>query len=376
MDQDLKTTDRNVTTMDQALRTIYWNVTTMNRNYLDALYALSTFYDWMPVENRIYRALQVIQAGYYPILAIIGIPVISVTILIISRGNCGLSKCVTHYLLAMASADLIVIILDLVLRHIPIVHQLNFLWFLRICNIHAVLLYAATDCSVWFTVTFTFDRFVAITCRTLKNRYCTEKAAAVVLGTVSVLSFLKNLFWYFMLTGMYQLANLPWFCFVRLDVYFSMVWGTIEFVHYILNPCVPFVMILLLNVLTVRHILVSSRARRRLWAQSSGEGLRDPEMESRRKSMILLFAISANFLLLWATNTLYSVLFRMNNLGYVSTLLHPYVQELGFMFQLLSCSTNSCIYALTLTKFREQLKDVLKCPFAPILEFIQNGENK
>ncbi|XP_041038133.1 cysteinyl leukotriene receptor 1-like [Carcharodon carcharias] len=278
----------------------------------------------------------------------------------------------------MSSADLMVILLDLVLRHIPIVlkEQFRFLWFLRICNIHAVLLYAATDCSVWFTVTFTFDRCVAISCRTLKCRYCTEKTAAVVLGTVSVLSLLKNLFWYFMFTEMYQMSNLPWFCIATLDVYFSTVWVTIEFVHYILTPCVPFALILLLNVFTVRHILVSSRARRRLWAQRNGETVRDPEMESRRKSMILLFAISANFLLLWATKTVYSVWIRMQSLGYDSMLLHSYVQELGFMFQLLSCSSNSCIYALTLTKFREQLKDVLKCPFASIVDFMQKGEKK
>ncbi|XP_041036534.1 cysteinyl leukotriene receptor 1-like [Carcharodon carcharias] len=278
----------------------------------------------------------------------------------------------------MASADLMVIILDLVLRHIPIVHreQFWFLWFLRICNIHAVLLYAATDCSVWFTVTFTFDRCVAISCRNLKCRYCTEKTAAVVLVTVTVLSFLKNLFWYFMFSGRYQLRNLPWFCFATLDVYLSTFWLTIEFVHYILNPCVPFVLILLLNVFTVRHILMSSKSRRRLWAQSSGEGIRDPEMESRRKSMILLFTISANFLLLWATIMVYSVWIRMHNLGHESMLLHTYVQELGFMLQLLSCSTNSCIYGLTLAKFREQLKHVLKCPFATIVEFNRKREKK
>ncbi|XP_041038114.1 probable G-protein coupled receptor 139 [Carcharodon carcharias] len=363
--------------MYQDLRTIDWYHTRGNGLPWYVHYLLTIYYGFA-FKYRVPKALQVIQCFYYQMLAIIRMLFLSLTILIISRGTCGLSKCVSHYLLAMASADLLVIILDLVLRHIPIVlrDQFRFLWLLRICNIHAVLLYAATDCSVWFTVTFTFDRFIAISFRTLKCRYCTEKTAAVVLGTVSVLSLLKNLFWYFMFTRMYQLLNQPWFCFATLDVYLSMVWVTIEFVHYILTPCVPFVVILLLNVFTVRHILVSSRGRRRLWAQSSGEGLRDPEMESRRKSMILLFTISANFLLLWATIMVYSIWIRMHNLGYQSILLHPYVQELGFMMQLLSCSTNSCIYALTLAKFREQLKHVLKCPFAPIVEFIQKGEKK
>eukprot|EP00061_Rhincodon_typus_P008706 g31562.t1 len=72
-----------------------------------------------------------------------------------------------HYLGAMAVA---VIIFDLILRHIPVAYREEF-YFLRsipVCNVHAILLYAATDGSVCFTVTFTFERFVAICCQKLK----------------------------------------------------------------------------------------------------------------------------------------------------------------------------------------------------------------
>ncbi|XP_078090936.1 zona pellucida sperm-binding protein 3-like [Mustelus asterias] len=77
------------------------------------------------------------------------------------------------------------------------------------------------------------------------------------------------------------------------------IWGAVETVHYILTPFVPFLLILLLNALTVRHILVSSGARRRLRLHSSGKNPSDPEIEKRRKSIILLFVISGNFILLW-----------------------------------------------------------------------------
>ncbi|XP_067865406.1 probable G-protein coupled receptor 139 [Heterodontus francisci] len=273
----------------------------------------------------------------------------------------------------MAMADLLVIILDLILRHIPIVYKEQFLFLksIRVCNIHAILVYADTDCSVWFTVTFTFDRFVAICCQKLKSKYCTEKTATVVLGTVTVLSYLKNSTWYFILTGQYWLLNVPWFCFVTMHVRESRVWVTIEFLHHILTPCVPFVLILLLNALTVRHILVSSRARRRLRAHSSGERHRDPEMESRRKSIILLFVISGNFILLWSVFMVHSIWSRMWFLGYDSIYLHRFVREMGFILQLLSCCTNTCIYAVTQSKFREQLKNVGKYPFTLIVKFIK-----
>uniref|UniRef100_UPI00398ED825 probable G-protein coupled receptor 139 n=1 Tax=Pristiophorus japonicus TaxID=55135 RepID=UPI00398ED825 len=314
-----------------------------------------------------------VQKIYYPILAAVAVPVNLATIVILSRGKCGLSKCVTRYLVAMSASDLVVVIVDLILRHIPIIYwaQLLFVESIPVCNIHAILLYAVTDCSVWFTVTFTFDRFVAICCPKLKTKYCTERMAAVVLGTVTMLSGLKNIFWYFMLSDRYWLMNMPWFCDLSFNARESRVWGTIEFLHFILTPCVPFVLILLLNALTVRHILMASRARRRLRGPSSGESPRDPEMESRTKSIILLLVISGNFILLWSIFMVYSIWSRMWYLGYESVILPDFVQEIGFMLQLLSCCTNTCIYVVTQTKFREQLKNMVKCPFTLIVKFIK-----
>ncbi|XP_067882280.1 probable G-protein coupled receptor 139 [Heterodontus francisci] len=340
----------------------------MGRSLFSNIYILSTYYDSLSLAAWIYYILLFVQYIYYPMLAIIGVAVNLLTIGILSRGKCGLSKCVTRYLVAMAAADLLVIILDLILRHIPIVYkeQFQFLYDIPMCNVHVVLLYAATDCSVWFTVTFTFDRFVAICCQKLKSKYCREKTAAVVLGTVTVLSCLKNIFWYFMLTGGYWLQNIPWFCAVTPDIAFSVAWGTIEFLHYILTPGVPFVVILLLNALTVRHILVSSRSRRRLRVHRSGDSRRDPEIESRRKSIILLLVISGNFILLWTVLLVYSIWQRMDCLGYLSVILHLFQRELAFMLQLLSCCTNTAIYAVTQTQFREQLKNVLCYPFTRI----------
>ncbi|XP_048456482.1 probable G-protein coupled receptor 139 [Rhincodon typus] len=357
--------------MDQNLRTIDGNVTTMNRGLSYGLYWLSL--NWVRLTLRIYSVLLVIQAGYYPILAVVGVPVNIVTIYILLYKDCGLSPCVRRYLGAMAVADLLVIILDLILRHIPTVYpeQFYFLRYIPVCNIHAILLYAATDCSVWFTVTFTFDRFVAICCQKLKSKYCSEKTAAVVLGTVTVLSCLKNIFWYFMLTAHYLLLNTPWFCHVTNDIQNSRVWATVEFIHHILTPALPFLLILLLNVFTVRHILVTSRARRRLRAHTNGDGQCDTEMQNRKKSIILLFVISANFILLWSTLMLFSIWFRMWNIGYQSVYLDWFVQELGIMLQLLSCCTNTAIYAVTQIKFRQQLKNVLKYPFTQIHQSIK-----
>ncbi|XP_055521066.1 probable G-protein coupled receptor 139 [Leucoraja erinacea] len=276
----------------------------------------------------------------------------------------------------MAAADLLIAILDLILRHIPIVYWEHFLYVqsIPICNIHAVLLFAATDCSVWFTVTFTFDRFVAICCQKLKGNYCTERTAAIVLGTVTVLSCVKNIFWYFMLTGRYLLMTHPWFCAVEQKFYSSEVWAAIELIHYIFTPAVPFAIILLLNCLTVRNIVAASRARRRLRGQNNvdcGQRPRDPEMESRRKSIILLLVISGNFIALWSLYVVYALCNRVVLLGYKSADVNIFVEQIGFMLQLLSCCTNTGIYAVTQTKFREEVRKAVARPFSVLARCVK-----
>ncbi|XP_059497836.1 probable G-protein coupled receptor 139 [Stegostoma tigrinum] len=339
----------------------------MSRSFYDGLYWLSQ--EWISLPSRIQDMLWIIQGVYYPILAVVGVPVNIMTIMTLSRKKCGLTKCVSCYLVAMSVTDLLVIIIDLIMRQIPVVYYVHFtfLYFVPVCNIHAVMLYAVTDCSVWFTVTFSFDRFLAICCQKLKSKYCNAKTAAVVLGTVTVVSFFKNIFWYFMLTDQYWLMNRPWFCRVTMDIRKSLFWVTMEFVHHILTPGLPFILILLLNIFTIRHILVTNQARKRLVGPSAG----DPELQSRRKSIILLFVISANFILLWSMIMVYSIWSRMVSLGFFSIWLNDFVQELGFMLQLLSCCTNTVIYAVTQTKFRQQLKSAMKYPFTSIIQCIQ-----
>ncbi|XP_048381514.1 probable G-protein coupled receptor 139 [Stegostoma tigrinum] len=358
--------------MDQKLR-IVCNITATTKSFSAAFYYLSTSYNQLPAKYRIEYVLQVIQAGYYPILAVVGVPVNVLTMIILCRKMCGLSNCITRYLLAMAAADLLVVIIDLILRHIPIVYleQFTFIKSVPLCNIHAVLLYAATDCSVWYTVAFTFDRFMAICCQNLKIKFCTKKTATMILTTVTVLSCSKNITWYFILTGWYRLWNEPWFCEVTDNVQFSHFWGSIEFLHYILTPGIPFVLILLLNALTIRHIVVTNRARKRLHVHNVGARNKDVEMDSRRKSIILLFFISANFILLWAVLMVYSTWDRLWELGYRVLFLDYFVMELGFMLQLLSCSTNTCIYVMTQAKFRNQFKQFLRYPFTAILQLIE-----
>ncbi|XP_067870084.1 probable G-protein coupled receptor 139 [Heterodontus francisci] len=315
-------------------------------------------------------------AIYYPILAAIGIPANLVVIMILSRGRCGLSKCITYYLVSMAVTDLLLIIISVVLNRIAgIYFPLSLLSITPVCSLRIALIYTGIDCSVWLTVAFTFDRFVAICCQKLKIKYCTQKTVVRVIGTMSALSCSKNTLLYFIFEPLYVIKDIPWFCNIKLTYYTSPAWTTYDWILIILTPWLPFILILLFNALTVRHILSASRARRRLRAHSNAENQSDPEMKKRRKSIVLLFAISGSFILLHLLYFITILYVRIVNGTYFSgsdfsesTFI---LEENGYMLQLLSSCINPFIYAGIQRKFREELKNGVKYPLNLIVKLVK-----
>ncbi|XP_072410593.1 uncharacterized protein [Chiloscyllium punctatum] len=314
---------------------------------------------------------------YYTILAVVGVSeriihsnfgcffpslcniVNSVAILILSRGKCGLSPCTTRYLVAMAMADLLTIITEVILHRITYFYfPLYFLRITPVCSAGYVLIRIAIDCSVWFTVTFTFDRFIAICCQKLKLKYCTKKTAAVVLSTTGIVFCLKNIPIYFRFKPISIIDNVPIACSNKPSYFTDPRWIGFRMFEKALSPLMPFGLILLLNGLTVRHILMASRVRQGLRGQSKGESQCDPEMESRRKSMILLFSISGSFILLWFVYMLF--FFEVEE--YLDEDAAHLFEKVSYMLRNLSCCTNTFIYLATQSKFREQLKRAMLYP--------------
>ncbi|XP_067874799.1 probable G-protein coupled receptor 139 [Heterodontus francisci] len=298
-----------------------------------------------------------------------------VAIVVLSRGKCGLSRCITYYLVAMAAADLVVVFTGVVLnRIIDMYFPGNYLSLTPVCRTKTALAYATRDMSVWLTVAFTFDRFIAICCQKLKIIYCTKKTAAAIIGTVLALGCLKNIPWYFVFEPLYIFNGEPWYCRIRSSYYILPLWLVFSYFDRIATPFLPFFIILLLNALTVRHIILASRSRRALRNNTSSENYPDPEMESRRKSIILLFSISGNFILLWLTYTIHYLYYRITNAYSYTGYNDPVyiLQETGYMLLLLSCCTNTFIYAVTQTKFRDELKKMVTCPVNQIVTFLHH----
>ncbi|XP_048472463.1 probable G-protein coupled receptor 139 [Rhincodon typus] len=283
-------------------------------------------------------------------------------IVILSRRKCGLSTCTTHYLISMATADLLVVITSFILRRINSLYfPESFLNITPVCSINLVLISASSECSVWLTVTFSFDRFVAICCQKLKTKYCTGRIAALVQTTTCVLLCLKDIPFYFTLEHEVIIDNIPWFCSLKPSYFTDPAWVAFDWFDKVLTPLIPYALILLLNALTVKYIIVTSQVRNARRNLSKGQNCSDPEMENRRKSMILLFTISGSFILLWllyVIDFLYYVITRISP-EYYSDPKHIFA-EVAVMLLSLNCCTNAFIYVVTQSKFREQLKSMVK----------------
>ncbi|XP_038647508.1 probable G-protein coupled receptor 139 [Scyliorhinus canicula] len=312
---------------------------------------------------------------YYHFLGIFGVPANFLTIVLLSRGGCGLSKGITLYLVGMTTADLMVIIFNVIIYYILWYYFPDSpLHYTSIESINEVINYMVVDCSVWLTVAFTVDRFVLICCQELRDKYCKEKTAAVVIVTVCVVFCFKNIPLYFAFEPVYIINNVEWVADFK-PTYFTLPgWVTFDWIDIILNPLLPYFVILFLNALTVRHILMANRTRRALQGQQNSKNSDDPEMQSRRKSIILLFSISGTFIVLWMPAVVFFLISRITDRHYEPDqysdpfLIGDYIAD---MFQLLSSCTNTCIYALAQTKFREKLRNAIMYPFTAIIECVK-----
>ncbi|XP_078075225.1 putative G-protein coupled receptor 139 [Mustelus asterias] len=294
-------------------------------------------------------------------------------IVVLSRGRCGLSKGITCYMITMAIADLLVCIFNVTLVGIFRYHfPYSFLMYTSVCRVTAVLQVSIVQFSVWSTTLFTLDRFVAISCPKLKLKYCTRRTATVILAAVSVLSCVMNIPAYFLYEPYSVVANVQWGCRTVKGYYSSPAWIAYKWVADLSVPLLPFPLLLLLNSLTVRHILVASRSRRALKAHGPGEASSDPVLKSRRTTIVLLFTVSGSFMILWMPIVILDLLFDFTEIPTLegASSLHLAMRITLLMMYSSTC-TNTCIYILTQRRFREEILNMVKYPLILLFKFLK-----
>ncbi|XP_069768812.1 probable G-protein coupled receptor 139 [Narcine bancroftii] len=281
------------------------------------------------------------------------------TVVILYRGRCGLSRGITRYMVAMAISDLLVLIAHVLLREIYVYYSTNsILSRSSVCPSYIYLRIITLDYSVWLTVSFTFDRFVSICCPKIRHWYCTDRVAAVVVVSLCAQIGLKYIPFHFMYEPRFTKGDVKWGCRPRTAYFTSIGWLIFQWMTVASLSLLPFALMLILNGLTVRYIVAASRVRRHL---KRGEG-KDSETENRRKSIVLLFTVSGTSIVLWMTGTVTYICTRVtvNFVGVDLRSPSAVANEVGMLLIRVSSGANTTIYAMTQRKFRQEVAKVFK----------------
>ncbi|XP_038641040.1 probable G-protein coupled receptor 139 [Scyliorhinus canicula] len=261
----------------------------------------------------------------------------------------------------MVTSDLLVLIFLVLINYI-LAPRLPQAFYMNsfISGLNSLMSIAVTDCSVWLTVSFTFDRFVAICCQSFKRRFCAPKSSALVVGAIYLVTYLRNIPNFFTNVHYYDHEEMERESRDALSTDLIHAWRVFDWVKLILNPLVPYVAVMLLNLLTVRHVLAASRVRRGF--RVDGQSTEDPELQNRRKALILLIAASGSFILLWMPTIGLFLFSRITATYRFHDFKDPVavIHEIADMLSTLNCSTSTCVYALTQSKLRAELRGLVR----------------
>ncbi|XP_072000391.1 probable G-protein coupled receptor 139 [Engystomops pustulosus] len=306
--------------------------------------------------------IRTVQRLFYPIMCVFGMPASIVTMAVLWKGNLDMSKSIVYYLVALALANFLLILVVTIFRDIFYFYVDITLWWPEpSCGVSNWIYFTCVYSLTWLTVAFSVDRYIIVCCMKLKLMFCKPSVTRLVILGVYVSAFLVAMptFWmYVPVRTTKPDGTLFHICSLHRNlssIPFLSVYDHIQTTVWIVFPLVSLV---LTNGLTVWHITVTTKVRQSLKGASAGKQSEDPEMARRKKSVTLLAMISISFLAHWLPKMVVKVLERFTNPPVNRyNFYHPInvVRMLCNMLIVFSSFSNVCIYSLTVTKFREEL---------------------
>ncbi|KAH7638601.1 class a rhodopsin-like protein g-protein coupled receptor gprnna13-like protein [Dermatophagoides farinae] len=128
-----------------------------------------------------------VQRVLVPIIMIIGIIGNSITMIIMTRRR--MRSSTNWYLAALAIFDMIYLIFTFILslKHYPNAHSIDYYYYWNLFPYFTMITDASSNTSVWLTVTFTIERYIAV-CHPIKGKIiCTESRAKRVILCVFII---------------------------------------------------------------------------------------------------------------------------------------------------------------------------------------------
>ncbi|XP_031757816.1 probable G-protein coupled receptor 139 [Xenopus tropicalis] len=306
--------------------------------------------------------IRTMQRLFYPIMSAFGMPASIITIAILWKGNLEMSKSIIYYLVSLAVANFLLILVVTIFRDIFYFYVDVTLWWPQpSCSVSNWIYFTCVYALIWLTVAFTFDRYAIVCSMKLKLWYCTARTARIVIIAIYVGAFVAAMPTYWMYVPVRTTqpdGSLFHICSLHRNLSSIPFLSAYDHIQTTLWIIIPLVSLVLTNGLTVWHITVTTRVRQGLKSVPSGKESEDPEVARRKKSMTLLLMITISFLGHWLPKMVIKVVERftyppVNRYDFYHVV--NVVRMLCNMLIVLSSFSNMCIYSLTITRFREEL---------------------
>lgn len=315
----------------------------------------------------------VFQQLLVPIVALIGIVFNSLTMIIMTRRR--MRSSTNNYLAALATADCLYLICTIYfsLRHQFGETEPRYNFYRRMRPLMQLLVDTAQNTSVWLTVTFTIERYIAV-CYPMRGKVlCTESRSRKVILAVLLYTFVLTLPTFFEFKVVEELnANNE--TIVRVassdmgaDVLFTTVY---YWLLVVMNTIVPLLILIVFNTFLVRSVHLSRRQRNTMTLRTRPDSSREPSCQEN-KITVMLIAVVILFLVCQMPSAVLLIYTTFDDSR------STFILVLGNFFNFLVCvnaSGNFVLYCLLSNKYRRTFVNMF-CPclqsrFNPLLHSV------